>query len=85
MSEPPVAGGPDLGPKNGSLGQHLWIKVEVQVTPEGNRISYQSNTPPNVAIELLKDGIVGIAQQMVREEQKTLVKPVGPLPPLRRI
>jgi len=77
---------PDLTPKNG-IGKHLWIKVEVEVLPDGNRLTFNSNVPPNLAIELLKDGIVGIAQDLVRKENQSLVKPVtgGPMPPLRRI
>lgn len=59
---------------NGVLEPTLRVVVEAK----GGRVGVQANVPHPVAINLLKDAMVALAQAMVREENKTLVKPVGP-------
>jgi len=56
------------------------------IEAKDGRVGVQSNVPPAVTINLLKDAMVAMAQAMVREESKSLVTPVsGAMPPLRRI
>lgn len=56
------------------------------VEARNGKLQVQSNAPPPMTINLLKDAIVAMAQEMVRQENKSLVMPVsGPMPPLRRI
>ena len=71
-------------PLNGD--DRLAPTLRVLIEAKGGKLQVQTNVQPPVAINLMKDAIVALAQQMVREENKSLVLPVtGAPPPLRRI
>ena len=74
------------GKSGGEPDPRLAPVWRVVIEAQGRRVGVQTNVPPPVAINLMKDAIVALAQEMVRDESATLVKPVsGAMPPLRRI
>lgn len=62
--------------------------LRVVVEMKGPNVSVQGNAPWPVLLNLLKEGIVAGAQQMLKDRDKSLVMPVtgavppGPVPPL---
>ena len=71
---------------NGTPDARMEPMIRIVIEAREGRIGVQGNAPARVQINVLTDAIVALAQQMVRDEKKTLVTPVtGAMPPLRRI
>lgn len=66
---------------NGSEPPQGGPLIRVVVEVRGGRVAVQGNAPWQVMVNVLKDAIVALAQHAVKEESKSLVKPVSSVPP----